>query len=147
VIRLPKVFRRRPVRRCVRGFCQVVRERDFRLVADSIENLSEEGMQAGPADPVLTGEVLLVSFQIPQFEVWVDTEALVSRVIHGRRPGEHSRSVGLEFMELHPWHRYLLQQALKQVPPAPVGARTGRRAPMSMRDIARLMPNAAPAMS
>jgi len=145
VFRLLKVIRRRPNRHCVQGQCQVVRERDFRLVADSIEDLSEEGMRVGPADPVLTGEVLLVSFKIPRFDVWVDTEAVVCRVIHGRRPGEHRRSLGLEFTELEPWHRYLIRESLKAVPAAPVGARRGRRSPSPMREVARLMPSVAPA--
>jgi hypothetical protein len=116
-----------------------VRERDFRLIADCIEDLSEHGMRVGPADPVLTGQVLLVSFQIPHYDVWVDTEAIVSRVMHGRRPGENSRSLGLEFCDLSPWHRYLLREALKQVPPRPAGPRPGRRATMNARELARLL--------
>lgn len=139
-----KMVRRRPVRRCVRSWCQVVRERDFRLIADHIEDLSVEGARVGPADPVLTGELLLFSFKIPYFDVWVDTEAVVSRVLHGRRPGETSRSLGLEFCHLEPWHRYLLQQALAMVPPAPLGPRQGRRLALSMREIAALLPAPAP---
>ena len=145
MLRLFKVIRRRPTRHCVRGFCQVVRERDFRLVADNIENLSEHGMRVGPADAMLTGEILLVSFKIPGFEIWVDTEASVSRVIHGRRPGEHSRSLGLEFCDLAPWHRYLIRQALVKVPPAPVGPRPGRRLTLKPRELASLLPSVAPA--
>lgn len=144
MLRLLKMVRRRPVRRCVRSWCQVVRERDFRLVADRIEDLSLDGARVGPADPVLTGEVLLFSFQIPHFEIWVDTEAVVSRVVHGRRPGESSRSLGLEFCGLGPWHRYLLHQALAMVPPAPIGPRPGRRPTLSPREIAALLPAAVP---
>ncbi len=141
MLRLSKVIRRRPVRHSVRSWCQVVRERDFKLVADNIENLSQNGMRVGPADPVLTGEVLLVSFQMPNFGLWVDTEVVVSRVVHGRRPGEHSRSLGLEFCELTPWHRYVLGQALSPIPPAPIGPRAGRRNTLSTRDVARLLPS------
>lgn len=144
MLRLLKVIRRRPIRHCVRSWCQVVRERDFRLIADSIQDLSVDGMRVGPADPVLTGETLLVSFQIPGFGIWIDTEAVVTRVIHGRRPGEDTRSLGLEFCELSPWHRYVLQQALSKVPPKPLGARPGRRATLSARQVARLLPAPAP---
>lgn len=101
-------------------------------------------MRVGPADPVLTGETLLVSFQIPGFGIWVDTEAVVTRVVHGRRPGEDSRSLGLEFCQLSPWHQYVLRQALKKVPPKPLGARPGRRSTLSAREIARLLPAPAP---
>lgn len=144
MLRLSKMVRRRPVRRCVRSWCQLVRERDFRLVADHIEDLSVEGIRVGPADPVLTGETLLFSFKIPYFDVWVDTEAVVCRVLHGRRPGETSRSLGLEFSGLAPWHRYLLQQALARIPPAPLGPRLGRRPALSPREIAALLPAPAP---
>jgi hypothetical protein len=83
---------------------------------------------------------LLVSFQIPGQDVWVDTEALVTRVVHGRRPGEHARSLGLEFTGLRPWHRYLLKRSLEAVPRVPVGPRPGRRTTISARALARLMP-------
>jgi hypothetical protein len=140
VLRLFKIIKRRPMRHTVKLNCQVVRERDFRLIADRIDNLSTWGALVTPADPVLTGERLLVSFQVPRHSVWIDTEATVTRVVHGRRPGEHSRSLGLEFDELRPWHRYLLKQALSAAPPAPPGPRPGRRQRMSARELARLMP-------
>ena len=144
MLRLSKMVCRRPVRRCVRAWCQVVRERDFRLIADSLEDLSVEGARVGPADAVLTGEVLLFSFKIPYFDLWIDTEAVVSRVLHGRRPGESSRSLGLEFCGLAPWDHYLLQQALTKIPSAPLGPRPGRRVPLSPRAIASLLPAVQP---
>jgi hypothetical protein len=124
----------------VKRSCQVVEEQRFKLIADRIENLSSWGMRVGPADPVLTGQTLLVSFQIPGYDVWVDTEAVVTRVIHGRRPGEYARSLGLEFTDLRPWHRYLLKRALQPVPRVPVGPRSGRRVTASPAAIAGLMP-------
>lgn len=144
MLRLSKIVLRRPVRRCVRSWCQVVRERDFRLVADHIEDLSLDGARVGPAEPVLTGEVLLFSFKVPHFDVWVDAEAVVTRVLHGRRPGESARSLGLEFFGMAPWQRYLLQQALAMVPPAPRGPRSGRRLTLCARDVAALLPAATP---
>src|SRR5690606_8362248 len=60
-MRRQRDVRRRPTRHTVRQACQIVRERDFRLVADRIENLSTFGMLVSPADPVLTGEKVFVS--------------------------------------------------------------------------------------
>jgi hypothetical protein len=87
----------RPIRHTAHIVCQIVRERDFKLVADRVLNLSIQGMLVAPADPVLTGEKLIVSFQLPDDGEWVDATATVARVVHGRRPGEFRRALGLEF--------------------------------------------------
>src|SRR5882724_9562408 len=79
---------RQSSRHTVKIECQVVRERDFSLIADRVVDLSASGALVGPADPALTGERILVSFRIPRSTLWVDAEATVSRVVHGRRPGE-----------------------------------------------------------
>src|SRR5262245_29914193 len=77
--------------------CQVVRVRDFRLVAAAMLDLSTAGMQVSTMLPVLTGEDLLVSFRAPRSGRWIDTDAVVARVIHGRRPGDGGRCLGLSF--------------------------------------------------
>jgi hypothetical protein len=112
----------RPSRHTVQIPCQVVRERDFRLIADGIENLSVTGMLVTPADSVLTGERLIVSFQSPRWGIWIDGEATVARVIHGRRQGEYTRKLGLQFEWLDAWSRYVLENNLRWIPVAPPGA-------------------------
>lgn len=126
-MRRQREVRRRPARHTVRLACQVVRERDFRLVADRIENLSTYGMLVSPADPVLTGEKLIVSFRLPDTGKWFDVCATVRRVVHGRRPHETTRKLGLEFDELRPYERYQLKRALAFRPVTPPGGRPGRR--------------------
>ena len=85
-----KARRVRPVRRSVMWPCSVVRERDFRLVARHLVDLSEEGLFALSDLPVLTGEPLIVSFRAPLGRAWVDAEASRSlllrraRAPHGR---------------------------------------------------------------
>jgi hypothetical protein len=110
-------------RHSVRIPCSVVRERDFRLVADSIQNLSPDGMLTGPAAPVLTGEKLIVSFRAPRWGIWVDTEATVARVVHARRAGDRHRALGIEFENLSPFSRWLLKHTLRFVPTPPPGKR------------------------
>jgi hypothetical protein len=111
----------------LRQRCQVVRERDFRLIADQVVDLSASGALVMPADPVLTGERVILSFQLPSSLFWVDTEALVTRVLHGRRPGEHTRGIALELDGLTGLSRFMLERALKYMPPAPPRFRAGRR--------------------
>jgi hypothetical protein len=127
---------RRSTRHTVKIPCQVVRERDFRLVADRIVDLSLSGLKVMPADPALTGERLLVSFRLPRSRIWVDVEATVSRVVHGRRPGEYTRGLGLEFEGLEGISRLMLKRLLGMAPPAPPGQRPGRRSTVSIRDLA-----------
>jgi hypothetical protein len=125
--RTPTKAQRRSTRRSVRLVCQVVRERDFQLIADRIVNLSETGLVVSPADPALTGERLIVSFQIPHSGHWVDAEATVARVVHGRRPGEYTRALALELENVEEIPKMLLGRALRRCPPSPPGHRPGRR--------------------
>jgi hypothetical protein len=101
--------------------CQVVRERDFRLIADRVENLSLTGLSVSPAEPVLTGEKLIVSFRLPHEGIWVDAEARVTRVIHGRRPGEDQRALGLAFEDVSVELQLAIARELLRTPPAPPG--------------------------
>lgn len=101
--------------------CQVVRERDFRLIADRIEDLSVTGLAVSPAEPVLTGETLLVSFRLPHVGIWIDVEASVTRVNHGRRPGEDQRALGLQFEGISADATAAIARELCLTPPAPPG--------------------------
>jgi hypothetical protein len=87
-------------------------------------NLSLDGMLVGPADPVLTGEKIIVSFPSPIGGEWIDAEATVTRVLHGRRPGEYRRALGLKFEKLDARSRAVLQECLRRIPPTPPGARS-----------------------
>jgi len=82
--RIPPLTHHRTPRRILRAKCQVVRESDFRLVADQVVDLSPTGALVMPADPVLTGEAVIVSFKLPHIPYWLDAEATVARVVHER---------------------------------------------------------------
>jgi hypothetical protein len=125
--RIPPLTHHRTPRRILRAKCQVVRERDFRLVADQVVDLSPTGALVMPADPVLTGEVVIISFKLPHIPYWLDAEATVARVVHGRRPGEHTRGLALTFVGLSGIDRYMIEQSLRYLPPAPPSFRAGRR--------------------
>lgn len=117
---------RRPARRTAKLSCQVVRERDFSLVADRVVNLSPWGALVGPADPVLTGEPVIVSFAAPGGK-WIDAEATVARVSHGRRRNEDVRRLGLRFEKLDASSSRALKELLKACLVSPPGTRKDRR--------------------
>jgi hypothetical protein len=84
-------------------------------------------MLVTPSDPVVTGEKVFVSFQLPGTNEWIDACATVTRVLHGRRPSESTRKLGIEFDDLRPYDRYRIRRALAKRPTIPPGPRPGRR--------------------
>jgi PilZ domain len=113
--------RRRSSRRGVFLSCQVVRERDFKLVGQFALDLSLDGMLVSTRERVLTGEELLVSFRAPRSSIWIDAEARVARVIHGRRPSDAGRCLGLSFVGLGGSSSRALREALRGLPLAEPG--------------------------
>ena len=129
---------RRVLRRALRVDCQVVRERDFKLIGSRAIDLSPEGMLVMGQETVLTGEPVIVAFRMPRSSLWFDAEATVARVVHGRRPGDLGRCLGLAFAPLDLDVQTFLRCALRDVPP-PLPSRerridyaaTARRAALS----------------
>ena len=115
---LSRQVHRSAFRREVLLACQVVRERDFRLIGSLAFDLSTDGMLVLTSTRILTGEPLLVSFRAPRSKVWLDVEATVARVVHGRRPGDHGRCLGLSFNPLAESDRIQLFDGLRGLPPA-----------------------------
>lgn len=106
--------------------CQAVRERDFVLIADRTLDISVDGLLLPLRRRVLTGESLIVSFAI--LGMWIDAEATVARVIHGRRPGDDGLAIGVVFDHIAPSARAALAAFLH-----------GRRTPLPRRGpLARL---------
>lgn len=105
------------MRRAVRIDCQVVRERDFKLVARKTVDLSTEGMLVASEVDVVPGEELIVSFKTSAFNIYIAADAIVARVIHGRRPGDRGRCLGLKFRDLDAVSRLVLRGSLRKVPP------------------------------
>jgi len=116
---------RREMRRAVSVPCQIVRERDFRLVSDRALDLSPDGMLVASRCDVEPGEALLVSFQATELGLWFDSEARVARVVRGRRPSDRGEAIGLAFSTLSRVQRFILRGQLRRVPP-PVPRRPQR---------------------
>lgn len=116
---------RREVRRAISVPCQIVRERDFRLVAETAVDVSPDGMLIATEIDLEAGENVFVSFRATELGIWFDSEAKVARVIRGRRPGDKGRAVGLSFSTMSRVKRLILRNHLRRVPP-PVPRRTQR---------------------
>jgi hypothetical protein len=107
--------RRTSTRREVVLPCQAVRERDITLIADQTLDVSVDGLLLPVTAPILTGEAIIVSFQIPG--AWIDAEAVVTRVVHGRRPEDEGLAVGAIFDVISPASRAALAGFLHGRPP------------------------------
>ncbi len=107
---------RRAFRREVLLSCQVVRERDFRLVSDLAFDLSTQGMLVATHASVQTGEEVLVSFRAPRSKEWIDVSARVARVVQGRRPSDRGRCLGLAFQGLDAAQERILFRHLRGLP-------------------------------
>ena len=116
---------RRSFRRYVRLDVQVVREHDFRLVGDLALDLSTTGMRVRASERVLTGEELIVSFKPPRSNAFFDAQAIVARVLHGRRPGDKGVCLGLEFHAMSAADQAILFEHLRGMN-APEAMRTPR---------------------
>ncbi len=116
---LVPLHQRRSLRRAVTVPCQVVRERDFKLLGETTMDLSLDGMMVHTWEPVLTGEDVLVSFCAPGLRMWFDAEAEVARVVHGRRPTDRGRALGLTFRRIDRLSQSYLKAGLERLPPAP----------------------------
>ena len=95
--------------------CQAVRERDFKLIADRTLDISVDGLLIPVQEPILTGETLIVAFPIPG--MWIDAECTVTRVVHGRRPGDDGLACGVLFDVISPSARAALAGYLHGKPP------------------------------
>jgi PilZ domain len=111
--------RRREIRRSATIGCRVRRVETSRLVGDRTLDLSPQGMLLMSDEGILEGSQLMVSFMTTELPIWFDTEATVTRVVQGRRPGDLGRALGLRFDTLPAVSRLLLRGHLRKHPTSP----------------------------
>lgn len=117
----------RPPRHAVEMPAQIVRLEDFRLLSSAITNLSSTGALSGLSADARRGEQLIVSFQLPRTQVWVDVDAVVTRVVRGHRSTDPGRQVGLAFTGVSATSQRWIQYVLEHSVPVPPLMRPGRR--------------------
>ncbi len=125
------------LRHDVRFECEVVRERDFKLIGKRAVDLSPHGMMVLLSNEVLTGEDVLVTFKSPGTDRYIDAEAKVARVVHGRRPGDFGRAIGLEFRKIDRLSMSYVHEGLRRVAPRAPGRRIRYDYAGSVRAIAQ----------
>jgi len=108
---------RKSMRHHVRIDCQVIRESDFRLVGHRTLDVSAEGMLVRNSGDVKIGDHVIVAFQATPLGLWIDAQAEVTRLVHGRRPEDEGRAFGLKFTELSKVSKLILRGNLRRVPP------------------------------
>jgi hypothetical protein len=112
---------RSEMRRAHEMTCHVVREHDFRLVGGRAIDVSPDGMLVTVLEPVPIGESLIISFRATDLGLWFDTDAVVTRVVRGRRPGDpRGLAIGVRFGSLEAVSRLILRAYLRRfTPPVP----------------------------
>jgi hypothetical protein len=113
--RLP-TNRRREMRHLARIGCRVRRIEDWRLLGDRTVDLSPQGMLVLSDERVEEGTSLVVSFQATDLPIWFDTCATVTRIVHGRRPRDGGRALGVHFDTLPAVSRLILRGYLRRLP-------------------------------
>jgi hypothetical protein len=108
----PRALLRRPVL----TLCEIVRERDFRLVGSRILDLSSRGLLVESDLQVLTGEEVVVTLRSPTTKRWYDCTGTVARIVHGRRRRDRKRAVGIALDGLDAFSELLLCEELKHMP-------------------------------
>jgi hypothetical protein len=108
--------RRREIRRSATFGCRVRRIETSRLVGDRTLDMSPQGMLLMSDEGLLEGSQLMVSFMATELPIWFDTEATVTRVVQGRRPGDVGRAIGLRFDSLPAVSRLILRGHLRRHP-------------------------------
>jgi hypothetical protein len=109
---------RAQLRRPISTFCEVVRERDFRLVGSHLVDLSTRGLLVESDLQVLTGDEVLVSLRSPTKKRWYDCAGTVARIVHGRRKRDRRRAVAIAFENLDVFSELLLCEELRHLPVA-----------------------------
>ena len=100
----------------LRATCQVVRERDFKLVGSRMIDLSDGGALVAADEAVRPGDTVIVSLRPPRTTRWVDAVGVVTRVVAGRRKGDVGPAFGVSLAPVDRASREALRVALHRLP-------------------------------
>ena len=80
--------------------CQVIRDRDFRVIGRGSLDVSLTGMLVPCTYAAEVGDEVIVSFRTPRLGEYVDAVALVTRRMEGRRRGDLGATMALTFLSI-----------------------------------------------
>lgn len=113
---LPRVWRRKGLRRPFRAYCDAISLDDGRRIGQRIVDLSPRGALIAMDDHVAVGDTLLVIFQMPWLGPIVHTRAVVERVVEGWRQNDPGYCAGVRFEGMSARDRLELIDRLSQFP-------------------------------
>jgi hypothetical protein len=116
---------RTTMRRHVSIPCQLVSEPGFHLIGDHCVDLSLKGMQVRANRLARMWTPVLISFRIPDSNIYCDAEGIICRVVWGRRDEDEFPSYGVHFTAMSKTTHRILAARLRGMPP-PVPARQVR---------------------
>ena len=117
---------RSSIRRGIMLDCEVVSERDFRLLGQYTYDVSRDGILLEATDFAEIGELVIFSLRLPYTDEYVEGHGRVARIGRGLRETDQGPALGIEFTELDGVMSARLDAALRGAPP-PVPARAQRR--------------------
>ena len=115
--------------------CQVVSERDFRLLGSQTADLSPDGLLLAAHDFADVGEPVLFSVRIPGSREWLDGHGRVARIVRGLRDTDRGSGLGIEFTDVDGMARARLAGALRLVPPSAPARRVRKDYAATVSDI------------
>jgi hypothetical protein len=121
--------------------CQVVSERDFRLLGTRTWDLSPDGLLLQADDFAEVGEPVLFSVRIPHSREWLDGHGRVARLVRGLRDTDRGPGLGIAFTDVDGMTRARLAGALRRVPPAVPARRVRKDYAATITDIFGGQPN------
>ena len=113
---------RKSVRRFARTRCEVVRVADFVRLGTRAIDVSADGLFLMTEVHAEPGLPVILTFEIPHTDLWVDAEGHVARVAHGRRVGDFVMGLGVAFDKVDEEGLARLRIALRKLPPVLPGA-------------------------
>lgn len=137
MVEFKNIQERSSIRRGLMLDCEVVSERDFRLLGEMTYDVSRDGVLLEAYDLAELDEPVIFSLRLPFSDDFLEGHGRVARIIRGLRETDEGPALGIAFTELEGVMSARLEAALRGAPP-PVPARAQRRDyAAAMRDIIR----------
>lgn len=126
MVQFKNIQQRSSIRRGLMLDCEVVSERDFRLLGEITYDVSRDGILLEALDFAEIDEPVIFSLRLPYSEELLEGHGRVARIVRGLRETDEGPAIGIEFTELDAVMSARLEAALRGSPP-PVPARAQRR--------------------
>jgi hypothetical protein len=80
--------------------CELVSEHRLQFGRGTTADISQHGVRLRTSAQLMTGEEVVLSLRDGQSDAFIDGRGCVARVLHGRRAGERTRALAIDFMPM-----------------------------------------------